>query len=111
MNARWIVIPVVGLSLLGGVLAAQERALSTDDRVIRGQRVFMEQGCYGCHTVKNLGTAIGPDLSHVGAKYPEPYLKNWLSDPAQQRPAAHMPKLELTDPQVAALAAFLATLE
>ena len=111
MKPRWIVIPVIGLSLIGGALAAQERALSTQERVLRGQRVFMEQGCHGCHTVKNLGTPIGPDLSHVGAKYSESYFKGWLSDPAQQRPAAHMPKLELTEPQIASLAAFLASLE
>ena len=57
-----------------------------------------------------MGTPIGPDLSRVGAKYSEAYLKNWLRDPAQQRPAAHMPKLELTESQIASIAAFLASL-
>jgi mono/diheme cytochrome c family protein len=111
MKAQWIVLPVAALSLLGAAVAAQERAASTQERVTRGQRVFMEQGCYGCHIVKKAGTPIGPDLSHVGAKYSESYLKNWLRDPAMQRPAAHMPKLELTEPQIASLAAFLASLE
>lgn len=71
----------------------------------------MEQGCHGCHTVGKLGTPIGPDLSHVGAKHSEAYLARWLRDPAMQRPAAHMPKLELTEPQIAALVAFLASLQ
>jgi mono/diheme cytochrome c family protein len=111
MNVRWIVVPVVGVSLIASALAAQERAAATQERIARGQRLFMEQGCYGCHTVQKRGTPIGPDLSHVGAKYNEAYLKNWLRDPAMQRPAAHMPALELTEPQIASLAAFLASLE
>ncbi len=111
MKRQWIVLPVVGLILIGAAVAAQDRAPSAYERVTLGQRMFMEQGCYGCHTVKKLGTPIGPDLSHVGAKYSEAYFKNWLRDPAQQRPAAHMPALELTEPQIASLAAFLASLD
>ena len=111
MTRRWIVVPVVGLSLIASALAAQERSAATPERITRGQRLFMEQGCYGCHTVQKLGTPIGPDLSHVGAKYTEAYLKNWLRDPAMQRPAAHMPALEFTEPQIALLVAFLASLQ
>ena len=92
-----------------GSLAAQERA-ATEERVAEGRRMFVEHGCYGCHTVGKFGTPIGPDLSHVGAKYAETYLRRWLRDPEAQRPAAHMPKLELTESQIAALASFLASL-
>jgi mono/diheme cytochrome c family protein len=111
MKRLWIVIHVVGLSLVAGVLTAQEKAPSAQERVANGRLMFMEQGCHGCHTVKNFGTPIGPDLSRVGTKYSESYLKNWLRDPAMQRPSAHMPKLELTEPQIALLVAFLASLE
>jgi cytochrome c553 len=34
----------------------------------------------------------------------------WLRDPAQQRPSAHMPALELSDQDIRALAAYLASL-
>ena len=111
MKPRWIVIALVGIAAGAGELGAQDRAASAQDRVEHGRRMFVEQGCHGCHTVKNLGTPIGPDLSRIGARYSESYLKQWLRDPAVQRPAAHMPKLELTDPQIAALAAFLASLQ
>lgn len=110
MKRPGIVIAVIVLSLTAGALAAQERA-TTQDRIEQGRRMFMEQGCYGCHTVKNFGTPIAPDLSHIGAKYSESYLKSWLRDPAMQRPGAHMPKLELTEAQIAVLASFLASLE
>jgi cytochrome c oxidase subunit 2 len=74
----------------------------------KGERLFMAQGCYGCHTVGRVGTPIGPDLTRVGAKYPLAYFERWLRDPAAQRPSAHMPRLELSGEEIEALAAFLA---
>lgn len=78
--------------------------------VTRGQALFRSEGCYGCHMVGKFGTPIGPDLSHVGVKYPEQYIARWLEDPQAQRPTAHMPKLELSRDQVEALAAYMASL-
>jgi cbb3-type cytochrome oxidase cytochrome c subunit len=60
--------------------------------------------------VGKMGTPIGPDLSRIGSKYSRAYIERWLRDPAAQRPNAHMPALELTEDQVKALAAFLASL-
>jgi mono/diheme cytochrome c family protein len=76
----------------------------------RGQAAFKENGCYGCHMIGKFGTPIGPDLSHVGRKYPPDYLTRWLRDPAAQRPTAHMPALELSDADIKALAAYLGSL-
>lgn len=76
----------------------------------RGQALFVEEGCYGCHTVKGTGTPIANDLTHVGTKYGEAELARRVRDPALHAPGAHMPKLPLTDTQVRALAAYLATL-
>ncbi len=111
MSYRWIAITAVVGVLVAGALGAQERTVSAPERIARGQRMFMEQGCHGCHTVGKVGTPIGPDLSHLGGKRSEAELKTWLRDPAMQRPSAHMPKLELTEDQIGALAAFLASLE
>ena len=72
-----------------------------------GKRYFMDSGCYGCHIVGKMGTPIGTELTHVGAKYSRAYLERWLRDPSAQRPSAHMPTLELSEEQVKALAAFL----
>jgi len=110
MMRRWLVLPVLAISVAILAVAAQERA-GAQDRADQGRRMFMEQGCHGCHTIGRMGTPIGPDLSYMGAKRSEDYLKNWLRDPASQRPSAHMPRLELTEPQIAALAAFLASLK
>jgi mono/diheme cytochrome c family protein len=41
---------------------------SADDpeAVTRGEQIFMESGCAGCHTIEGLNQAeIGPDLTHI----------------------------------------------
>jgi mono/diheme cytochrome c family protein len=90
--------------------AACAHARETGAPVAEGRRVFQDQGCYGCHTVGATGTAIGPDLSHIGARHNRSYLIGWLRDPSSQKPPAHMPKLTLTDAEVQALAAYLGSL-
>ena len=102
---RWVVTLALGLLVLAplDMLVAQEPAE-------QGKQYFISNGCYGCHIVGRMGTPIGPDLSHVGAKYSLAYLQRWIRDPAEQRPSAHMPALELTDAQVTALAAYLSSL-
>jgi cytochrome c oxidase subunit 2 len=104
------VVVAVAVTAVATTLAALHQRAVAEDRVEKGRRLFMEQGCYGCHTVDKVGTPIGPDLSHLGARYSATVLEAWLRDPALQRPTAHMPRLDLTEPQVKALAAFLSSL-
>jgi cytochrome c oxidase subunit II len=78
--------------------------------IAHGQQLFFKQGCYGCHTVGKVGTPIAPDLSHVGAQYALSYLTGWLRDPTSQKRSAHMPKIELTEEEIQALAAYLSSL-
>jgi mono/diheme cytochrome c family protein len=78
---------------------------------IEGKRLFGEQGCYGCHTVGKTGTPIATDLTRVGSKYRESYLRGWLREPQQQKPGAHMPKIQMSEPDARALAAYLASLK
>jgi cytochrome c oxidase subunit 2 len=101
-RCAWILALVLLLVPIGALVA--------QDPAEQGKQYFMNNGCYGCHTVGRMGTPIGPDLSHVGAKYSLAYLQRWLRDPASQRPSAHMPTLELSDMQVTALAAYLSSL-
>jgi len=96
-------VAIVVVVLVGIVAIAQDEPRSS-----RGSRLFIVQGCYGCHTIGKMGTPIGPDLSRVGVKYAERQLVRWLRDPEAERPGAHMPLLELTPSDIDALAAFLA---
>jgi cytochrome c oxidase subunit 2 len=95
---------IVILMLSWGLAEAQ-------DSGARGERVYAAQGCYGCHQVGKVGTPIGPNLAGIGAKYPVSYLRQWLRDPQSVRPAAHMPRLELTADDIEALAAYLGSLK
>jgi cytochrome c oxidase subunit II len=90
--------------------AAAAAAQPTGTVVERGRAVFKNKGCHGCHTIEKVGTPIGPDLSHVGAKYSAAYLARWLRDPSAQRPSTHMPVLELADVDVEALARYRSSL-
>jgi len=91
--------------LLAAGAEAQDGAL-----VARGQSVFKDEGCYGCHTVGKTGTPIATDLSRIGTKHDQAYRGAWLRDPAQQKPRQHMPKLKLTEAEVQALTAYLGSL-
>ena len=109
---RMLLLPAfiaVAVTLALGVGATLSALAQERSAVATGARLFVDQGCYGCHRIGVAGTPIGPDLSRVGAKYSESDLIRWLSDPASQKPNAHMPKLELSSPDIVALAAFLAT--
>ena len=44
----------------------------------RGKPLFVEKGCYGCHTIGQAGTPTGPDLSHAAGKFGESALIRWL---------------------------------
>jgi cytochrome c oxidase subunit 2 len=102
-----------GIAAAGALLlaAAPVCAQSSAELAARGERFFMEQGCYGCHTVGKVGTqGIAPDLSKIGAKYDLGYLTQWLREPSSQRPTAHMPKIQLSAAEASALAAYLSSL-
>ena len=100
-------VPCIGLALIALLSPVQAWAQPPSRLAGQGERLFKEQGCYGCHTVGKFGTPIGPDLSKVGAKHDLVYLTKWLQDPASQKPTAHMPKIRLSETEARALAAYL----
>jgi cytochrome c1 len=76
-----------------------------------GQRVGAEAADPARHpALGKAGTPIALDLSRIGKRYSESDLTKWLRDPSAQRPSAHMPKIQRTEPEVRALAAYLASL-
>lgn len=102
--------PIVFATVLLAVAGLAVAQSPPGSVIQRGEAAFKNNGCYGCHIIGKFGTPIGPDLSQVGRKYQQEYLARWLRDPAQQRPSAHMPKLELTEADVRALATYLGSL-
>lgn len=102
---------LVGAAAAIALAAAAAYGQEASPVISQGKRVYSEQGCYGCHTMGKAGTAIAPDLSHVGSKYTETYLRDWLREPQQQKPGAHMPKIQMAEAEARALAAYLASLK
>jgi len=116
MRARAGELRVPWAALVGAAVAiavATTAAFGQDASGLaaRGKRLFTEQGCYGCHMIGKMGTPIATDLSQVGSKYPEAYLRQWLREPQQQKPQAHMPKIQMAEAEAQALAAYLASLK
>jgi cytochrome c oxidase subunit 2 len=113
IGAACVAFVVVLVPGPNGAPAQQSKALDTSQAGLldAGQKVFIDQGCYGCHTIGKLGTqGVAPDLSHIGAKHDVAYLTKWLREPTVQRPTAHMPKIEMTKADADAVAAYLASL-
>jgi DnaK suppressor protein len=61
-----LAVAIAAAALLLSACAAQAQ---NDGLAARGQTAFATNGCYGCHIVGKAGTPIGPELSHVGARY------------------------------------------
>jgi len=82
-----------------------------------GEKIVRSIGCLGCHVLDEKDrTEAGPrrtfgqPLKNIGSKTTYAWLFNWVRDPKHYNPATYMPNLRLTDPQVADVATFLASL-
>ncbi|MGP3696690.1 c-type cytochrome [Rhodobacter sp. NSM] len=87
----------------------------------QGRTVFL-QTCGACHRVRGTPARgrVGPDLTHLMSRStmaggilpntPE-QLTAWITDPQALKPGAYMPAPHLTEAELAALLAWLGTLE
>jgi len=102
-------------------VAEQTQLAHTSASVSEGQRIFETTACINCHAVT--GTVadgrFGPDLTHLmsretiasGAAPNTPEnLRLWIQNPDAIKPGSKMPAMELSDQQLDAVTAYLATL-
>jgi cytochrome c oxidase subunit II len=102
-------------------ITEQSQLAHTSTSVSEGQRIFETTACINCHTV--VGTAadgrFGPDLTHLmsretiasGAAPNTPEnLRLWIQNPDSIKPGSKMPAMGLSDHQLDAVTAYLATL-
>ncbi|MDP2316009.1 MAG: cytochrome c oxidase subunit II [Pseudomonadota bacterium] len=104
-------------------IASQKAPAETEAATAQaGFQAFQGAGCVACHAINGTTAAavIGPDLTHVGSRTMiasgilennEENLKKWIKDPPGVKPGSKMPNLNLSDEQVASLAAYLQTLK
>ena len=99
--------------------ATPAMAAQADPVAQRGGRLFLENGCAACHTVRGTRAAglIGPDLTHVGSRLSvgagilptdATQLERWIARTEDVKPGVHMPTFGmLPAPDLQALAAYL----
>jgi cytochrome c oxidase subunit 2 len=96
---------------------------SSDALALRGEEAFRRirtpgnHSCVACHAIAGIsGGALGPNLSHVGSRATiaggtlpsdSAGLARWLRDPLREKPGSLMPKIDLSDDEIAALIAYL----
>jgi cytochrome c oxidase subunit 2 len=99
----------------------QSKSTPASAAVSEGQRIFETTACISCHAVT--GTVadgrFGPDLTHLmsretiasgaAANTPE-NLRLWIQNPAAIKPGSKMPAMGLSDHELDAVTAYLATL-
>lgn len=92
----------------------------------RGARIFAQvrqpsnHSCILCHTIAGVsGGTIGPNLTHVASRgtiaagvlpNTAEALRRWLRNPPAVKPGSLMPKIDLSDEEIAALVAYLRAL-
>jgi cytochrome c oxidase subunit 2 len=91
-----------------------------DAEARRGQTVFRERGCAGCHAVRGVTLGVGgPDLTHVAGRQTlaagtldnvPGNLAGWVADPQALKPGTLMPRVPLGAADLHALVAYLGTL-
>jgi uncharacterized repeat protein (TIGR03806 family) len=63
-----------------------QTVLSLPGDARRGREVFFKEPsaqCRSCHRLENQGEPLGPDLAHIGAKYPKPEMLRHIIEPSK----------------------------
>ncbi|UCF41313.1 MAG: cytochrome c oxidase subunit II [Gemmatimonadota bacterium] len=97
---------------------AAEETLSSEEAA--GLAVFRTKGCMACHAIEGMAAGVlGPNLSHVGSRttiaagiLPNTAegLARWIRNPAGEKPGSLMPQMPMTEEELAALVAYLQSL-
>ncbi len=94
-----------------GEQRAAGAAVSKDPAVIaRGESLVAQRACLGCHVVGKAGGQIGPTLNGVVSRRGADYVRDKMEDPTFDNKTSMMPNFGLSAEEIAAIMAFLATL-
>jgi cytochrome c oxidase subunit 2 len=103
-------------------LEQQKTSAASDPMAVAGRRIFERNACINCHAINGtVGTGrFGPDLTHLMsrdtlgsgvAKNTVENLRAWIKAPDQFKPGVLMPAMNLNDPEIDQLVAYLVTLK
>lgn len=88
----------------------------------RGQEIFFREACHACHAIRDTDAVarLGPDLTHLGSRLTlgagrvantDDHLARWILDPQELKPGNLMPATPLAPDDLAALVAYLRSLQ
>jgi cytochrome c oxidase subunit 2 len=92
---------------------------STDPQYAKGQQLFAQKGCIGCHSLQAVNAPkgmIGPNLATVGSrayiaagwlKNTDENLEHWIREPQSVKKGVLMPNLGVTAEEAKALRVYL----
>lgn len=100
---------------------AQKQLAVNDDSVAKGRDVFLRTSCINCHAISGTVATgrFGPDLTHLmsrdtiasgAATNTHDNLKQWLRNPDSLKPGSLMPAMNLSQPDLDAVTAYLESL-
>jgi cytochrome c oxidase subunit II len=101
---------------------ATDAADAQDERILRGQEVFINGQCAFCHTIRGTDAdgKLGPDLTHFASRQTiaagtlannRGNLGAWIANPQHIKPGNLMPDSDLSSEDLLAVLAFLESLE
>jgi cytochrome c2 len=82
----------------------------TPAEVGRGEQLYRQLGCVGCHQLDLKGGYVGPDLSDTGKRLRPGWTAAWLRAPAREKPGTLQPDYGLSPADLRALVAYLSSL-
>jgi len=82
----------------------------TPAEVSRGEQLYRQLGCVGCHQLNLQGGYVGPDLSNTGQRLRPGWTAAWLAAPNRYKPGTLQPDYGLSPGDARALTAYLASL-
>jgi hypothetical protein len=99
------------------ILAAVLLCACRNGNARNGAILFQKRGCSSCHTIAASHLKQGPDLHDVSKRFSRGELQSWLRDPdayyriigrrPMNRGFSPMPRIILSDPEIADLTAYL----
>jgi cytochrome c oxidase subunit II len=110
-----------GATVQGPDSAKAQAAAPSDAQVAEGQKLFMQKGCVGCHSLVAVNAPkglLGPNLANVGARSwigagtlpnTDENLAHWIENPQAIKKGVLMPVLGVKPDEAKALVAFLRT--
>jgi ubiquinol-cytochrome c reductase cytochrome b subunit len=94
----------------GASLASANVALS-DPLAAQGKAIYEAQSCNACHGDGGIGTAAGPKLIGIGARFSADKLTALLKQPTDKMTGGGMTAVEISDAEMKALVAYLDSLK